>query len=272
MPQKPLHTCGYPSCPELTNKTYCDKHKPIHKEYDRRRGSSTERGYNARHRQIREVVRREEPLCRECLKTGQITPSNEMDHIDGNALNTERTNLQMLCKSCHARKTTQEQGGFGHATRIPNDIKPSSIPLTIVCGPPCSGKTMYIDQHKGKDDIVIDLDYIEANLSGCELYRSPMSYLPRALSKRNDMLRSLNSATSGNAWFIVSAPTCKERSTWRDMLQPTRVVLMQVDEYTCIRRLHADNRRVGINSVFINAIKKWWKVYGSDLRDEIVRQ
>ena len=111
---RPLRPCLHPSCPELVQSGRCDKHKTIHREYDRYRGSSTERGYGARHRAIREIVRREEPLCRECLKTGLLTPSNEMDHIDGDAWNTTRDNLEMLCASCHSRKTIREQGGFGH--------------------------------------------------------------------------------------------------------------------------------------------------------------
>ena len=113
MAMRPLRPCLHPGCPELVSSGRCDKHKVDHRECDRHRGSSTERGYGARHRQIREVVRREEPLCRECLKDGQLTPSNEMDHIDGDAFNIERSNLQMMCKHCHAQKTTREQGGFG---------------------------------------------------------------------------------------------------------------------------------------------------------------
>lgn len=112
MPTKPKRPCLHPGCPALVPSGRCEQHKTMHRDYDRYRGSSTERGYGTRHQAIREVVRREEPLCRECIKTGQITPSNEMDHIDGNALNTERSNLQMLCKACHSRKTIREQGGF----------------------------------------------------------------------------------------------------------------------------------------------------------------
>lgn len=117
MASKPMRPCLHVGCSELIPSGYCGKHKKDKQAYDRYRGSSTERGYDARHRRIREVVRREEPLCRECLKTGQLTPSNEMDHIDGNPRNTERANLQMLCKACHSRKTIREQGGFGNKSK-----------------------------------------------------------------------------------------------------------------------------------------------------------
>lgn len=119
MPMKPKRPCNYINCNELVTSGYCDKHKQVDQQmYDSRRGSNTERGYGATHRKIREVVKREEPLCRECLKTGKITPSNEMDHIDGNAWNTSRDNLEMLCSSCHSRKTIREQGGYGNKKNV----------------------------------------------------------------------------------------------------------------------------------------------------------
>jgi len=63
---------------------------------------------------LRKMVLAEEPLCRECLKENKLTPATEMDHIDGNAWNLERGNLQGLCKGCHTRKTNREQGaGWG---------------------------------------------------------------------------------------------------------------------------------------------------------------
>lgn len=34
------------------------------------------------------------------------------------------------------------------------------MPLTVVTGPPCSGKTSWVDLHAGPNDVVIDLDRI----------------------------------------------------------------------------------------------------------------
>ncbi|QIC04119.1 hypothetical protein GOP56_07705 [Brevibacillus sp. 7WMA2] len=44
MPSKPLKTCLHSRCPTLTRVTYC----PLHQQYDRERGSSTQRGYDAK--------------------------------------------------------------------------------------------------------------------------------------------------------------------------------------------------------------------------------
>jgi len=101
--------CLHPGCTTLVEGGRCAEHKKQHERY---RGSASSRGYGRRHQKIREVVMREEPLCRECLKIGRVTPGVEMDHIDGNPYNTARINLQMLCKPCHSVKTIRENGGF----------------------------------------------------------------------------------------------------------------------------------------------------------------
>ena len=115
MPRRPATPCTTPGCPEkaLPGGSKCRGHKrQVGRAYDRRRGTSTQRGYGANHRKLRKKVLAEEPLCRECLKENKLTPATEMDHSDGNQWNLERSNLQGLCHGCHSRKTVKEQGGF----------------------------------------------------------------------------------------------------------------------------------------------------------------
>ena len=73
------------------------------------RPSPESRGYGTRHRKLRLIVLREEPICRVCGKE----PATDMDHIDGDVNNVARSNLQGLCKLCHGRKTVREQGALG---------------------------------------------------------------------------------------------------------------------------------------------------------------
>lgn len=69
-------------------------------------------------RKLASLIRREEPLCRECNKRGEMHRTQVIDHIvpfKGNwQLFADRDNLQGLCKPCHDRKTALEDGGFGN--------------------------------------------------------------------------------------------------------------------------------------------------------------
>jgi 5-methylcytosine-specific restriction protein A len=64
---------------------------------------------------------REHPLCvsADCAlwPVWERPLATEVDHIDGcgrtGARAYDLTNLQALCKSCHARKTVTHDGGFG---------------------------------------------------------------------------------------------------------------------------------------------------------------
>ena len=71
--------------------------------------SSTQR-YGRHWRALSEQVRREEPLCRVCLREGRTALSTNADHIKpkGEGGTDERHNLQGLCTPCHNRKTAQE--------------------------------------------------------------------------------------------------------------------------------------------------------------------
>lgn len=72
------------------------------------RPTACKRGYDRRHRDRRAVMIARYPLCQSCHEAFSI----DMDHIDGNAFNNDPRNLQMLCRSCHAKKTRRQQLGL----------------------------------------------------------------------------------------------------------------------------------------------------------------
>lgn len=104
-----LRPCKHSGCHELTNGTYCDKHKPPESNYENpyRHLYNNDRWRNAR---IQFLLTHE--WCVECLKTGKHTPATEVDHKKPHKgdlhLFWSSWNWQALCKSCHSRKTAQE--------------------------------------------------------------------------------------------------------------------------------------------------------------------
>jgi len=60
---------------------------------------------------LRALVISEQPLCAQCQREGRIEHGNEVDHIDNDASNNERCNLENLCHACHSLKTQRDQHG-----------------------------------------------------------------------------------------------------------------------------------------------------------------
>lgn len=115
MVQKPKKPCSQPGCSALTRERFCDNHK---KRDDLKRGTASERGYDARWRKARKHFLTLNPLCVHCSKDGKIAVATVVDHIKPHKGNRimfwDRFNWQALCASCHSKKTAKEDGGFGN--------------------------------------------------------------------------------------------------------------------------------------------------------------
>lgn len=181
-----------------------------------------------------------EPLCRHCRERGVVTPATVPDHIVALAFGgaDDESNIQCLCADCHAIKTAAEGAASGGASNHPDWLKPSAIPLTIVCGPPCSGKTTYVAERAKPGDIVIDLDVIASTIDPTySQWQGNLTteLLNRSIRTRNAALGSLERQRQGSAWFIVAAPTQAERDWWKRKLGGD-VVLLHPGADECKRR------------------------------------
>ena len=86
---------------------------PPREEYDKRRGSASERGYDAAWHKLREIKVKQNPLCEDCEQDGLTVIVNEVDHIipisgRDDPLRLDMENLRSMCKTCHTRKTKND--------------------------------------------------------------------------------------------------------------------------------------------------------------------
>ena len=122
MPIAPPRPCAQPGCGALVKSGRCEKHqqqvKQIKRGADKRRGTSTQRGYNWRWRKVRLSFLKLHPLCVHCQAEGVITAATVVDHIKPHkgdqALFWDVDNYQSLCARHHNVKTAREDGGWGH--------------------------------------------------------------------------------------------------------------------------------------------------------------
>jgi hypothetical protein len=179
-------------------------------------------------------------LCEDCLEEGKTTLATIVDHVQALAFGGEDVdeNTRNLCDWHNAIKTALEGASTGGAARHPDWLKPSAIPLTILSGPPCSGKTTYIRERASDHDIIIDLDGIFQRIQPGYVHWSKMltdDLFNKGIRVRNEMLGSLSRQTSGKAWFIVSAPSKAERDWWHGKLGG-ELVLLHPGVEECKRR------------------------------------
>lgn len=244
---------------ERARSRYRDEHQPWRAWYG-----------TARWQRLREVV-----LARDlytCCRTGVLlggkhpAPNSPVvDHIKPHrgdpALFWDVDNLQSVSKSYHDSVKQALERADQTAAIHPKWLKPSLIPLTIVCGPPASGKSTYVAQHKGERDLVIDLDVIASEISGEPLHGWERErWLNAALFRRNDMLGSLSRMSDfAAAWFIVSEPRARHREWWDETLRPRRIVVIEADEIRCLDQA----RQAGDRDLraIETAIMTWWARY-----------
>ncbi|MCK9479285.1 MAG: HNH endonuclease [Firmicutes bacterium] len=104
MPYKPKKPCRQTGCPNLTHKTYCERHEKLN-----RRESAYERGYTNKWQKQSKLYLKQNPLCVQCQSKGKLVMATVVDHITphrGNAqLMWSKSNWQSLCKRCHDKKT-----------------------------------------------------------------------------------------------------------------------------------------------------------------------
>lgn len=110
-----MRFCNHYGCPALVESGYCDKHKRTdsRKQYDKNRGSSTERGYDYTWSKVRKLKLQINSLCEDCLskQPQKLTPAVEVHHIqkitDAPELRLEISNMMSLCKPCHTIRTNR---------------------------------------------------------------------------------------------------------------------------------------------------------------------
>lgn len=113
-----------------------------------------------------------------------------------------------------------------------------AVRVVLVTGAPCSGKTTYVTQHKGPEDVVVDYDALCVALGSGDSHDHPRAVRRLATVARDAVLRRIGSGRGlrGTAWVIATDPDEGLRGLAHEEVE------LQTPMEECIRRARAAGR------------------------------
>lgn len=225
--------------------------------------TTAERGYGSKWQTYRKRFLMNNPLCEYCLEQNRITAATVVDHIEPHRgdedLFWNTDNHQSLCTPCHSSvKQREENNGKNPYAYVfmPEWLKPVTR-LTIVFGPPGSGKSTWVREQATEHDVVLDLDEMISNASGKPLYKGNKQDYALAVRKRNDLLIEM-SIQNKSGYLTLTGMKQSQRKWWEQKLMPKAVHIMDTPINECIDRIMNDERRtMSVKQQQILALKNW---------------
>lgn len=114
--------------------------------------------------------------------------------------------------------------------------------VTLVTGPPCSGKSTYVDQHAGAGDVVVCHDR-EARRAGSRRRHEHLQVHRTAAEVRwRALVVDVAAAATITAWVIRCVERGDERQALAEQLRATAVVLLVPPVQVALHRAELDHR------------------------------
>jgi hypothetical protein len=139
-------------------------------------------------------------------------------------------NIKLVHLDCHNRFHAR----FGHNGRK----------VYIVHGAPLSGKTLYVNTHKGNSDLIVDIDNIWECITGSDRYVKPNALKQDMFAVRDCLLDCVKRRIGSweTAWIIESLPFRTPREE-RARQCGGELIHIDTDKETCLNRLYVDDSR-----------------------------
>lgn len=136
----------------------------------------------------------------------------------------------------------------------------------LVTGPPCAGKSTYVAQNAGPNDVVADFDEIARVISPATMWTHSADTAARANREMDRIIGETAAMTDGTAWIIRCAPQAEARARLAQLVgaQHTIVLLPPADLLSERARERPLPRQTQL------AITQWREQYTTWPGDEVI--
>ncbi len=139
--------------------------------------------------------------------------------------------------------------------------------VTLVCGPPCGGKTRFVGQHAGTGDVIVCTDRLARDAGSPNAHEHHPRFYDAARPAFQRLVDEVGGRDDVKAWVIRCAPTRHERALLAVRLRATRTVLLVPTLQVALGRAH----RSGRDPRIVGAIHHWYRRYEPARGDEVLR-
>lgn len=111
----------------------------------------------------------------------------------------------------------------------------------LVIGSVCSGKSTFVKESAGHNDVILDMDSIWEAISINERYHKPNSIKSMALSIRNTMIEQIGMRNfEGNAYVLSTESRARPRQDLITRINADEIIYLKSSREECIERLYND--------------------------------
>lgn len=151
------------------------------------------------------------------------------DNVNDISISLNPDNVRCLHFECHNKRHER----FGKQNYM-NRTKQ----VHIIYGAPCSGKSTYVYEHAGANDLVVDMDSIYSSISINERYNKPDRLNAAAFAVR-DCLYDIIKYRSGrwqDAYIIAGVPRSGDRQRLKERVNADDLIFIDASRDDCLDR------------------------------------
>lgn len=112
----------------------------------------------------------------------------------------------------------------------------------IVFGAPCSGKTSFVEENAGDNDIILEIDRLYQGITKSGVHELPQAVKSNVFKLRDVMLDMIATRYGAweNAYIIGGYPLLNERERLADRVSADRIIYIDTPKEVCLLRLESE--------------------------------